>query len=156
MDHQCSTPCTLITVYLETFRIISFYFIIWYNSGSFSLQQKCRKVLCFGVWVKMAASLLLDHVVTGSFGGEHPNRMLPWHCLLRMPIDCIKTAISVCIDCCAAGQAEVRVSSLRAVTVGDARADSGVEVMLSRGQIEAQPLVLSAGSLVLMQSADVC
>lgn len=74
---------------------------------------------------------------------------------LRLPTDCIKTSLSVCIDRCAAARRS-QIFQPACCHSGRCKADSGVEVMLLRAQIEAQPLMLRVGLLVLMQSADVC
>lgn len=74
---------------------------------------------------------------------------------LRLPTDCIKTSLSVCIDRCAAARRS-QIFQPACCHSGRCKADSGVEVMLLRAQIEAQPLILRVGLLVLMQSADVC
>lgn len=51
----------------------------------------------------MAACLLLDHTVTSSLVGDSKQNVA-MELSSRLPIDCIKTTLSVCIDWRGAGQ----------------------------------------------------
>lgn len=81
--------------------------------------------------------------------------MLPWHCLQDCPSIASRQRCH-CIASGVVGTSRSQIFQLACCHSGRCKADSGFEVMLLRGPIEAQPPLLSIGLLLLMQSADVC
>lgn len=72
---------------------------------------------------------------------------------LRSPTDCIKTPLS---ECAVLQASRSQIFQSACCHSGRCEADSEVEVMLLRAQIEAQAVIARLALPVLMQTADVC